>query len=72
MHTIKPQNKDEFYVGYMTLQNDGHGNSWDEFIPMFHGMSVTSAIRLCNMLNGGEVKIDDLYAKVLPSLVVRK
>lgn len=46
MHTIKEDN-DGYAVGYL------RGTQGDEFVPMFTGLEMTTALRLTSMLNGG-------------------
>lgn len=68
MHTMRKENdKGEFMVGFIEI-DAVHGSA---FVPMFHGMSITAAIRLVSALNGGEFSIGELQAKVLPHLWVK-
>lgn len=67
MHTIKQENSDNWYVG--RIETDlVHGS---QFVPMFHGLGIVTAIQLVNMLNGGNYNLNDFSAKTLPCLWVK-
>lgn len=53
MHTIKRQNENEWMVG-----NVERGEHADEFVPMFAGLSLLSAVRMVNVLNGGTGEVN--------------
>lgn len=69
MHTFrKSKTKDEFEVGYLQVCER---NGEQVFVLLFRGMGLASAIQMVNMLNGGNMEIDNLYAKVLELIVVK-
>lgn len=69
MHILrKSKIEHEFEVGYLQVcERGGH----QQFIALFHGMGVVSAIKMVNSLNGGKAEFDSLYEKVIPALVVK-
>lgn len=54
MHSIRKQDKEQWYV--IRLEHNSEGQT--EYCDLFHGLSLHTAISICSALNGGELKID--------------
>lgn len=61
MHTIAKQSDQNWYVRRLEIGADGA----TQHVEMFHGLSLASALRVVNVLNGGSSVLGNSDCNVL-------